>query len=77
VLANPSELGNYLNVGTLRLAYYPMLLLGAAIAGDTEPPGPAELVSLLPAVYVAGYGLWGDDPLVLAALRGSGGGQVS
>ncbi len=51
----------------------PMLLLWAAIAGDAEPPSPAELISLLPAVYAAGYGLRADHPLVLAALSGSGG----
>jgi GNAT superfamily N-acetyltransferase len=53
---------------------YSMLLLWAAVAGDAEPPGPAELASLLPAVYAAGYGLQADHPLVLAALRGSNGG---
>jgi GNAT superfamily N-acetyltransferase len=51
----------------------PMLLLWAAVADDAEPPGPAELVSLLPAVYAAGYGLRADHPFVLAAVRGSGG----
>jgi GNAT superfamily N-acetyltransferase len=53
---------------------HPMLLLWAAIAEGVAPPSPAELVSLLPAVYAAGYGLRADHPLVLAALaaqRGS------
>jgi len=50
-----------------------MLLLWAAGADDAQPPGPAELVSLLPAVYAAGYGLEADHPLVLAAVRASGG----
>lgn len=55
----------------------PMLLLWAAVTGDAQSPGPAELVSLLPAVYAAGYGLDAGHPLVLAALRASGGrGQV-
>lgn len=52
---------------------HPMLLLWAAITGDVRPPGAADLISLLPAVYAAGYGLRADHPLVLAALRGSGG----
>jgi hypothetical protein len=51
----------------------PMLLLWAAVADDAEPPGRAELASLLSAVYAAGYGLQADHPLVLAALRASGG----
>jgi GNAT superfamily N-acetyltransferase len=49
------------------------LLLWAAGADDAQPPGLAELVSLLPAVYAAGYGLEADHPLVLAAVRASGG----
>jgi GNAT superfamily N-acetyltransferase len=51
---------------------YSMLLLGAALAGATEPFSRAELLTLLPAVYAAGYGVRADDPLVLAALRGTG-----
>jgi GNAT superfamily N-acetyltransferase len=51
---------------------YSMRLLWAPVAGDAAPPGPAELVRLVPAVYAAGYGVPADDPLVLAALRGSG-----
>jgi len=50
----------------------PMLLLWAVTQGSSEPPGPAELHSLVSALYFMAYDLSADHPLVLAALLGSG-----
>lgn len=50
----------------------PMLLLWAAVSGDTKPPGTAGLSVLLPAVYAKGYALPAGHPLVRAALQASG-----
>jgi GNAT superfamily N-acetyltransferase len=49
----------------------PMLLLWTK--GSTEPPGLAELRSLVSALYSMAYDLSADHPLVLAALLGSAG----